>query len=57
MFIVNQLLGTVLVHPDWDSQLQWVLRYLTLSVVVTFAVAYWADVADYVNQFTGIQNV
>lgn len=50
MFIINQLVGTVLVHPDWDACFQMSVRYLTLGASV-----YITDIIDIVNQMDGLQ--
>lgn len=44
MFFLNQLLGTVLVQPDWDANIQWAFRYVTLGASV-----YVMDVVEIVN--------
>lgn len=53
MFVVNQLLGTILVHPDWDAMIQLGFRYVTLGVSV-YVVQYVADVSMAVNTFEGM---
>lgn len=49
MFVINQLLGTVLVHPDWDAQFQTAARYCTMG-----ASAYIADVVFLVKHVEGL---
>lgn len=55
MFVINQLLGTVLMNPDWDTIIQWNLKYLVFGVGV-IAVIYLDDVLNAVNTFTGYAN-
>lgn len=53
MFVINQLLGTIMVHPDWDASIQLGLRYVTLGVSV-YVVQLCADVSLAVNTFEGM---
>lgn len=49
MFVVNQLLGTVLVHPDWDVQFQTAARFVTIGASV-----YIADMLYMINHVEGL---
>lgn len=53
MFFINQAIGSMLVHPDWDVAIQWGLRYVTLGVSV-YVISYTADVLMAVNTFEGM---
>lgn len=53
MFVINQLLGTLLVHPDWDASLQIGLRYVTLGISV-YVVDCITDVSLAVSTFEGM---
>lgn len=55
MFVLNQLLGTVLINPDWDTIIQWNLRYLTFGIGVATSI-YFADVLLAVSSFEGYAN-
>lgn len=52
MFVLNQMLGTILIHPDWDTTIQWSIKYITFGASV-FIVASLADVMLAVNAFEG----
>lgn len=52
MFVVNQLLGTVMVHPDWDEQFREVLG-LVKMLTVPYVVAYCGEISDIAGHFEG----
>lgn len=52
MFILNQMIGTVLVHPDWDATIQWSVKFITFGLVVAMF-SFMDDISLAVTAFEG----
>lgn len=53
MFILNQLLGSFLVHPDWDETFKWAVRYAML-VISLGAIIYVNELKDLLEHAGGM---
>lgn len=56
MFVINQMIGSFLVHPDWDEIFRQTVRYLMLVTFVGVLV-YIHDVKDILETAGGISYV
>lgn len=52
MFVLNQLVGTLLVNPDWDEMFRIALKYSFL-IVSLLTLRYFEDVLLSVDAFRG----
>lgn len=52
MFVLNQMLGTVLVHPDFDAMFQFAFRYVVFAAVYHLYQMF-PDVVIAANTFEG----
>lgn len=52
MFVLNQMFGTVLVHPDFDAMFQYAFRY-TVLVAIIYLYEMFPDVVMAANTFEG----
>ena len=56
MFILNQMLGVLLVNPDWDTVLQWNLKYISVGISL-MVLNHFSDVFLATSTFVGYSNV
>lgn len=56
MLILNQLIGSFLVHPDWDEAFRQSVRYVFL-VVTLGATVYITEIKDLLDTAGGISYV
>lgn len=53
MFVLNQLIGTLLVHPEWDEMFKIALKYSYL-VFSLFTFHYYKDLMEVLSAAGGL---
>lgn len=53
MFVLNQLIGTLLVHPEWDEMFKIALKY-SFFLISLFTFRYFKEIMDVISAAGGL---